>query len=392
MAPHLLVSQARHALAATFAQLPIGSSVLLAVSGGADSMALAASASYAARSRAIQLFALTVDHGLRPESAVEAQQVQGWLRQLGIDARVAKLHGLGAELREGTQNGRDEARLGPEGAARRARYQALAAIARELAASGNSGSGGGIAAALPVLLGHNADDQAETVVLGFGRGSGARSIAGMPREGWLPEMGVEQQVRMYRPLLDMRHAQLCKVCEELGVPWVEDPTNDLASKWRAADGSALRRSAVRHRVIPLLEEVLGPGVTEALARTAALLQSDQEALECWASEACAQASATAATASRDSEAVRLCAKVLRSYPKSVRDRAARRAVAQAGGRIGELNYEHTGELDKLITGRENNKWLALPGAHVWKHDGWLRFLQGPLPPQPDRRDSIEGEN
>lgn len=89
--PHRLVSAARHALAAVFADLPIGSPVLLAVSGGPDSLALAASACYAARERAIRLYSLTVDHGIRPESAAEAAAVCQQLRAWGIEADIAKV-------------------------------------------------------------------------------------------------------------------------------------------------------------------------------------------------------------------------------------------------------------------------------------------------------------
>jgi tRNA(Ile)-lysidine synthase len=143
---------------------------------------------------------------------------------------------------------------GPEAAARQARYAALD-TARDGA---------------PVLLGHTLDDQAETVLLGLGRGSGARSIAGMrPHDPpW------------HRPLLGVRRTLTHAVCDELGLaPW-QDPHN--------AD-RRFTRSRLRHEVLPLLEDVLGGGVAEALARTATALREDTETLDALAGEALAGA-------------------------------------------------------------------------------------------------------
>ncbi|WP_308200120.1 ATP-binding protein, partial [Actinotalea sp. C106] len=134
-------------------------------------------------------------------------------------------------------------------AARTARYAALEERAR---AHG----------AVAVLLGHTRDDQAETVLLALARGSGARSLAGMPaRRGVLR-----------RPMLDLGREATERACAAQGLVVWEDPTNQ-------AGPGAPRRSEVRHRVLPLLEEVLGPGVTEALARTADQLREDADHLD-----------------------------------------------------------------------------------------------------------------
>ncbi|MUL64822.1 tRNA lysidine(34) synthetase TilS [Mycobacterium sp. CBMA 234] len=196
------------------------------LSGGADSLALTAVA--AALKPTI---ALIVDHGLQPSSADVASTAAAQARQLGcVDAQVLSV-----------TVGNDG---GPEAAARSARYDAL-----------NDARGGA-----PVLLAHTLDDQAETVLLGLGRGSGARSIAGM--RVWDPPWG--------RPLLEVRRADTEAVCAELGLtPW-QDPHN--------AD-PRYTRVRLRTEVLPLLEGVLAGGVAPALARTAAALREDNDALD-----------------------------------------------------------------------------------------------------------------
>ncbi|MDH6243651.1 tRNA lysidine(34) synthetase TilS [Mycobacterium sp. OTB74] len=196
------------------------------LSGGADSLALTAVAA------AIKpTVALIVDHGLQDGSAHVAETALAQALKLGcVDAQVICVQ-VGAEG-------------GPESAARSARYAAL------------DGARGG----MPVLLAHTLDDQAETVLLGLGRGSGARSIAGM--RDWDPPWG--------RPLLGVRRADTVVACYELGLqPW-QDPHN--------AD-PRFTRVRLRTEVLPLLEDVLAGGVAPALARTAAALREDNDALD-----------------------------------------------------------------------------------------------------------------
>lgn len=208
----------------------------VALSGGADSLALTA---VAARSRPTT--ALIVDHGLQPESADVAATAHGQAIELGcIDAQVLRV--------EVGSSG------GPEAAARTARYASLDGARR----------------GRPVLVAHTLDDQAETVLLGLGRGSGARSIAGMrPHDPpWC------------RPLLGVRRTVTLGACEELGLtPW-QDPHNAE---------SRFTRVRLRTEVLPLLEDVLGGGVAEALARTAAGLREDVDLLDALAAEALATA-------------------------------------------------------------------------------------------------------
>lgn len=210
----------------------------VALSGGADSLALTA---VAAQSRPTT--ALIVDHGLQPGSAAVARAAHDQALELGCVAAQMLRVEIGSSG-------------GPEAAARTARYAAL-----EGARDGAS-----------VLVAHTLDDQAETVLLGLGRGSGARSIAGMrPYDPpWC------------RPLLGVRRTVTVGACAELGLtPWL-DPHN--------AD-PRFTRVRLRREVLPLLEDVLGGGVAEALARTATALRDDGDTLDELAAAALATVSA-----------------------------------------------------------------------------------------------------
>ncbi len=243
----------------------------VALSGGADSLALAAAAA-----RVRPTVALIVDHDLQPGSADVASTARDQALELGcVAAKVLRVE-IGAAG-------------GPEAAARTARYAALD-VARD---------------GLPVLIAHTLDDQAETVLLGLGRGSGARSIAGMrPHD---PPWG--------RPLLGIRRTVTLGACEELGlVPW-RDPHN--------AD-PRFTRARLRAEVLPLLEEVLGGGVAEALARTAIGLREDTETMDAMAVRALSRVCSGTGLDSR------LDAVALADVPGGVRRRVIRRWLLDGG--------------------------------------------------------------
>ncbi|MCW2633818.1 MAG: tRNA(Ile)-lysidine synthetase, partial [Blastococcus sp.] len=233
--PHPAVAQLRSAVRPYLTAS--GDPVLVACSGGADSVALAAAVAFEAPRAGVVAGAVTVDHGLQRGSADRAEQTASLLRGLGLDpVRVARVavgdHG------------------GPEGAARTARYRALAAVAGEQGAC--------------VALGHTLDDQAETVLLGLGRGSGPRSVAGMV------EHRSTEGVRWWRPLLAVRRTTTRAACVALELPVWDDPWNV---------DPAYTRVRLRAEVLPLLDDVLGGGVAPALARTAAQLREDLDALD-----------------------------------------------------------------------------------------------------------------
>jgi tRNA(Ile)-lysidine synthase len=232
----LVADLAAKALAAAGAPAS-GDGVAVAVSGGADSMALLHALRVLAGPRDWRLAVLTVDHGLRPGSAADAAFVADHAKTVGIPARVLTL--APADL----ERHRD---AGPEGAARAARYGVLWPAADELGCRW-------------LATGHTLDDQAETVLLQLLRGAGPDGLAGMAvRTG-----------RLLRPLLGTRRSDTRACCAAAGLAWREDPTNDQ-------DGPL--RNRVRHRLLPLLEE-LRPGATRTLARTAALAADERDWLD-----------------------------------------------------------------------------------------------------------------
>ena len=295
------------------AALPPNGLVLAAVSGGADSLALLAALAHEAPRAGLNAAAVTVDHGLHPGSAGQAARVADQAGGLGLGCATLRV----------------EPSAPTETAAREARYAALDAHA----------AGTGAAA---VLLGHTRDDQAEQVLLGLARGSGARSLAGMP-----PRRGV-----YVRPLLDLPRAATRAACEAQGLtPW-EDPAN--------ADPRHAR-ARVRHTVLPALEEHLGPGVTEALARTARLLRDDADALD-----ALAEAHPSLATAD------------LERLPRAVRTRVLRRAAIAAGAPPNDLTAGHVDALDALVTRWRGQGAVTLPGGlAAERRCDTLAFLPGP---------------
>jgi tRNA(Ile)-lysidine synthase len=281
--------------------------VLVACSGGADSVALAAAVAFEAARAGVAAGAVTVDHGLQPGSAERARAAADLLRDLGLaPVRVLSV----AVGRAG----------GPEAAARTARYAALAGAAADL------GDGGA-----RVALGHTLDDQAETVLLGLGRGSGPRSIAGM----------VEHRPPFWRPLLGVRRATTRAACADQGLPVWDDPWN--------AD-PAYTRARLRAEVLPLLEEVLGGGVAPALARTAALLREDLAALDELAGAALAGLLTEGGLPA--GETARL--------PDAVRRRVLRGWLGAAG--VPDLQAVHLHAVDALLTRWHGQGAVALPGG------------------------------
>ena len=184
------------------------------------------------------------------------------------------------------------------------------------------------------------------------------SRAGVPAASTVPGA---PDVRALRPFLGLRRSLLREALASEGVGWVEDPTNGPDSPVRAADGTPLRRAAVRHHSLPALEEDLGPGVVEALARTAALLRADTEALD---SIACEHATRLGSEPDVDG---------LRSLPQAVRTRILRSAALAAGARPGELTSWHIIRLDGLVASRRSGACLHLPGVGVELSAGRVIF-------------------
>ena len=294
--------------------------MLVALSGGPDSLALAAALAFEAPRAGLRAGAVIVDHHLQAGSTEVAQRAAAQARELGLDPVVI----LDAQV--GTEGG-------PEAAARAARYRELDAAAEQLRAAA-------------VLLGHTLDDQAETVLLGLARGSGPASLSGMRAA-----VG-----RYRRPLLGIRRSVTEQCCQDSGLqPW-HDPHND--------DGT-FTRVRVRNEVLPLLERELGPGVTEALARTAEQLREDAEALDHFAEEVAED------LAEHTEAGIALPVRALEVQPAALRQRLIRLAVAAEFHHA--LSRQHTLEVARLVTDWNGQGPLHLPGISVERRDGLLHF-------------------
>ncbi|MBO1268047.1 tRNA lysidine(34) synthetase TilS [Arthrobacter cavernae] len=290
--------------------------VLVACSGGPDSLALAAVAAYFARrghvdGHPVSVAAVVVDHQLQPGSAEVAAQAVRILEELGLAPVQLRTVGVASTG------------FGPEAAARDARHAALDAAADELGCQA-------------ILLGHTLDDQAEQVLLGLARGSGTRSLAGMrPARG-----------RLLRPFLGLRRQETLDICEaeELN-PW-HDPSN--------AD-PAFARSRTRVEVMPVLEEKLGPGVAESLARTAAILQQDADFLEDMAKDT------YEALRQHMDSGVWLPEDAVRDLAPALRFRVIAKAAADVGGQ--QPGYGRLQAAEALLRRQGSAGPVELPG-HV----------------------------
>lgn len=276
-------------------------------SGGADSLALAHAAHHVAGRRGTPVRAVVVDHGLQGGSDAAAARAAGVLAGLGLATAVVRVEVGDAG--------------GPEAAARDARLAALAAAA---------GPGG------RVLLGHTLDDQAETVLLGLARGSGLGSLAGIP-----PERGP-----FLRPLLGLGREVTTAACAELGLdPW-RDPHN--------AD-HRFARVRVREVVLPVMEAQLGPGIREALARTATLARDARELLPDLGD-------------GTDHAPVTDCRHLLGLAP-ALRRRLLAGWLVDAGA--SDVQAAHVAAVERLVTHWHGQKGVDVAGGRVVRRDGRL---------------------
>jgi len=296
-----------------------GDTVLVAVSGGADSLALAAALVPESKNLLVNLVGVTIDHQLQINSGEQATNVFKQLSELGIaQIEIVKVN---VELVDGL-----------EASARRARYAALDAAAEKYNAR-------------LVFLGHTLNDQAESVLLGLGRGSGARSLSGMAR----------CTGKYCRPLLEITRSETLAACDENNLtPWVDPHNSD----------SSFARVRVRTDALPKLEESIGPGITEALARSADLLRNDADALDGWAAQVAAELDLA------DLEIVRLA-----DLPKAVRTRVLRMAIYAAGAPMGSITAEHVASVEAFVTSWHGQGACSLPGGvKVCRISGRLSLL------------------
>lgn len=306
----------RRAVRAELADLAPGALAVAACSGGADSLALAAALAWVAPRAGLRAGAICVDHGLQDDSSVVAGRAAATCRALGLDP----VHVVSVTVPT-------DSPAGPEAAARTVRHTALLESAAHLDPHAI------------VLLGHTADDQAEQVLLGLTRGSGARSLAGMPR----------RRGSVRRPFLEVDRATTEASCRELGLsPW-QDPHNDDPAYLRVRARAALAD----------LSRDLGPGVRAGLLRTAALARADADFLE---------TEAQRHTALLDTPPWAVTA--LAAVPDALRGRVWRAALIAAGAPPTDLTREHVLTCDRLLTDWHGQGPITVPGRV------WVRRSQG----------------
>ena len=307
--------------------------VRVGVSGGADSLALAAAVAHVRDGRPAE--ALVVDHGLWDGSAAHSERVAALVDGLGLPVRVAAV-----EV--------DPGGVGLEAAAREVRHGALWLTP--------SVSGRRIE---EVWLAHSLDDQAETVLLGLARGSGTRSLAGMAARRPETRAGVPEGAQVVRPLLGLRRSLLRTACDEWGIGTWDDPAN--------SDPRFLR-SAVRATAMPALVSVFGDAVVEALARTADLSRADADTLDTLAGEASGRVVS--------GDLLRVAATA--ALPDAVRSRVVRGWLTSVG--CAEVPQRHVAAVLGLIDDWHGQGPLHLPGGvRVDRRGGLLRASADPRP-------------
>ena len=295
--------------------------VLIGVSGGADSLALALATYQEAAHHSVEVVALIIDHGLQNGSDRISQDAAENLKKIGIvNVEIVRIH---VEIVDGL-----------EASARRARYAAFeAAIVKHSPDY--------------FFLAHTKNDQAENVLLGLARGSGTRSLSGMADENGI----------YIRPILHVERSTTEEVCRENDLkPWIDPQNSD----------ESYTRVRARRNVLPILEKNLGPGIVDALARSAKILREDADALDQYADDFLNM------TGSED-----LDTELLGKLPKAVRSRVLRRVILAAGAPNGSITADHVAAVEALVTAWHGQGEVSLPGGvKVGRISGRLSLSQG----------------
>jgi tRNA(Ile)-lysidine synthase len=315
--------------------LAAGDGVVVAVSGGVDSMVLLHVLAALRAPLALRLHAAHLDHGLRgPEAARDAEAVAAWASRLDVALtceRAGPLDRRGGSVQR---------------AARAARYGFLERVADRWGAR-------------RVAVGHTRDDVAETVLLNLLRGAGLRGLAGIP-----PVRG-----RIIRPLINVSREAILAYARALGVPWVEDPSNRTA---------AYRRNRLRMDLLPALAKEYNPRILEVLARTAAIVRSEDEALDALARGVLARLARH-----RPGGEAGLPGPDLALLDPALRRRVLRAAAESLPGRPG-LAARHLAALEAwAAAGPRRGRCGFLPGVACWWDGVDLVLAPGAPPPPPE---------
>ena len=301
-----------------------GQKLLIAVSGGADSLALAAACEFEAKKLKVKIAAAVIDHSLQKDSDKVAAQTAKTLAALGFEEVVVKKIAVGKAG-------------GPEAAARIARYTALETLRQKTKSHF-------------IVLGHTSSDQAETVLLGLVRGSGSKSLSGMSEK-----TGV-----LLRPLLGIERATTEAFCKDSGIKYWSDPQNK---------DEKFLRVMIRKHVLPFLEKQLGGSVAASLVRTSDQLREDNTYLEAQADKSFKK------YAKVSGSGIGFDAKALEKLPAAILNRVIKKALDSFGS---ESSRTHVLAVSDLVLSWHGQKPLALPGVRVVRKGNTISF-------EPNRR-------
>ena len=296
----------RQAVRFWFEKLEPNSKVCIGVSGGADSLALAAAAKLESKNFSIDLVAVIVDHGLQANSAEIAEFAKQQLIKLGFQDIF--LGRASVQITDGL-----------EASARRARYKVFQQAIETYGPN-------------TFLLGHTKNDQAEGVLLGLARGSGTKSLSGMQEVSGI----------FVRPLLGIDRATTEIACHESNIEYWVDPHNS---------NQEFTRVRVRENILPLLENDIGPGIIDALARSAKILREDAIALDEWAENVFRQV-----------EPMDIEISILATLPVAVRSRVLRMAIYAAGAPAGSISAAHLEPIEAFVSDWRGQGHTSLPGG------------------------------
>jgi tRNA(Ile)-lysidine synthase len=319
----------------------VGDTIVVAVSGGADSTALLLSIAELIRAGKLQLAVCVahLDHGLRAESKKDAQWVRQLAKKLGFVAVVGRGK-VAVKAREESDN--------LEQAARNARYEFLERTAKKHKAE-------------IVLSGHTMDDQAETVLLRLMRGSAGFGLSGMES---IRPIGTGSSVSLIRPILWARRGQTEDYCRLRKIDFLTDEMN-LNERFA--------RVKVRKQLVPLMES-FNNKVVEALSRTASLLREDDAFLVENATQLLEKA-AQIPPKVNENKVPRLSVSILANAPAALRRRALRKWISLGRGSSRKLEMVHLLAVEKLLEGDKGGRVAELPnGSSVRRQRGWLEFL------------------
>ena len=296
-----------------------GQKILVAVSGGADSLALAAACEFEAKKLGLKIAAAVIDHSLQKNSDKVAAQTAKTLASLGFEEVVVKKVAVGKAG-------------GPEAAARSARYTALETLRKQTKSN-------------HILLGHTSSDQAETVLLGLVRGSGSKSLSGMSAK-----TGV-----LLRPLLGIDRATTEAFCKDSDIKYWLDPQNK---------DEKFLRVMIRRHVLPFLENQLGGSIAASLVRTSDQLREDNTYLESQADKSFKKYAKVSASG------VSFDAKAIEKLPAAILNRVIKKALDGFGS---ESSRTHVLAVSDLVLSWHGQKPLALPGVRVVRKGKTITF-------------------